>query len=72
MAGAKVIKQLLIERGMSVKDLAEKMEILPQSMSNKLFRNTFTAEELLKISQILDCELIIETKNTNKRFIIED
>ena len=63
MAGAKVIKQLLIERGMSVKDLAEKMEILPQSMSNKLFRNTFTAEELLKISQILDCELIIETKN---------
>lgn len=72
MAGAKVIKQLLIERGMSVKDLAEKMEILPQSMSNKLFRNTFTAEELLKISKILDCDLIIETKTSQKRFIVED
>ena len=72
MAGAKVIKQLLIEKGMTVKELADKMEILPQSMSNKLFRNTFTAEELLKISKILGCELVIQTEDTKKRFIIED
>ena len=72
MAGAKVIKQLLIEKGMTVKELADKMEILPQSMSNKLFRNTFTAEELLRISKILGCELIIQTEDTKKRFIVED
>ena len=38
MAGAKIIKQLLAERNISVNELAEKLNIKSQSMSNKLYR----------------------------------
>ncbi len=47
MAGAKAIKQLLIERKMTVKSLAEKLGIEPQSMRNKLYRDTFTHAEII-------------------------
>ena len=51
MAGAKAIKQLLIERKMTVKSLAEMLGIEPQSMRNKLYRDTFSHAEIIKIAQ---------------------
>lgn len=68
MGAAKVIKQLLLERGMSVKELAEKMEIQAQSMSNKLYRDTFSYEEVEKIADILNCDIKVVTRDTNKAF----
>lgn len=68
MAASKIIKQLLLERGMSVKELAEKLEILPQSMSNKLNRDSFSFNEVVKIADILDCEVAAITRDTGKKF----
>jgi len=36
MSASKVIKQIMVERDLSVKDLALKMNIKPQILSNKL------------------------------------
>ena len=58
MAGAKTIKQLMIERNITVKDLADAIGIIPQSMSNKLYRDNFGADELVKIAKILDCKIV--------------
>ena len=69
MGAAKVIKQLLIERNVSVKELAEKMGIQAQSMSNKLYRDTFSYEEVEKIADILDCDIKLITRDTNKAFM---
>jgi len=68
MAGAKVIKQLMIERNIPVNELATKLGIKPQSMSNKLHRDNFSFEELLQISNILNCDIRIITRDTNKTF----
>jgi len=68
MAGAKIIKQLMIERNISVGELAEKLEIKSQSMSNKLHRDNFTFEELVHIADILECDVKIITRDTNKSF----
>jgi DNA-binding Xre family transcriptional regulator len=68
MAGAKVIKQLMIERNIPVNELATKLGIKPQSMSNKLHRDNFSFEELLQISDILNCDIRIITRDTNKTF----
>ena len=68
MAAAKIIKQLLIERGMSVKMLAEALGINPQSMSNKLYRDNFSFEEVVKIADILNCEVQVLTRDTGKVF----
>lgn len=69
MGAGKIIKQLLLERNMSVKDLAEKMDIIPQSMSNKIYRDTFSYEEVVKIANILGCDVKIITRDTKKEFM---
>lgn len=68
MAASKIIKQLMIERNMSVKELAEKLEIAPQSVSNKLYRDSFSFDEVLKITNILDCDIQFITRDTKKIF----
>ncbi|CDC26938.1 helix-turn-helix [Firmicutes bacterium CAG:466] len=68
MAASKIIKQLMIERSISVKELAEKLEIAPQSMSNKLYRDSFSFDEVLKITNILDCDIQFITRDTKKIF----
>lgn len=68
MAASKIIKQLMIERSMSVKELAEKLEIAPQSMSNKLYRDSFSFDEVLRITNILDCDIQFITRDTKKIF----
>ena len=69
MGAGKIIKQLLLERNMSVKDLAEKMSIIPQSMRNKIYRDTFSYDEVVKIADILDCDVKIITRDTKKEFM---
>lgn len=68
MAGAKSIKQLLIERDMSISTLAEKLGIEPQSMRNKLYRDTFSYAEMIKIADLLDADVQIVTRDTHKTF----
>jgi len=69
MSASKIIKQLLLEREMSVKDLADKLEVLPQSMSNKFYRDSFSFSEIVKIADILNCDVKVVTRDSNKEFI---
>ena len=68
MAAAKIIKQLLIERGKSVKDLAAFFGITAQSMSTKLYRDNFSYEEVVKIADYLNCDVKVITRDTKKEF----
>lgn len=69
MAGAKVIKQILIERNMTIKQLADVLGIEHQSMRNKLYRNHFSYEEIIKIADILNCDVKIITRDSDKEFM---
>lgn len=68
MAGTKIIKQLLAEKHMSVNELAEKLNIKPQSMSNKLYRDSFSFQEMNTICNILDADLKAITRDSQKEF----
>lgn len=68
MAGAKAVKQLLIERGMTLKELAEKLNIEHQSMRTKLYRDKFSYEEIIKIADILNADVRIITRDSGKQF----
>lgn len=72
---AKKIKQILIERDMEVKDLAELMSVNGKSVSsnnlyNKLRRDNFNENELHDIAEALNAELLINFKlrDTGKEF----
>ena len=69
MGGAKIIKELLIERNKPVGDLAVFLGIKAQSVYNKLNRDTFTFEEMQKIADFLDCDIVFRTKDTKKEFM---
>ena len=68
MAGAKIIKQLLAERNVSVNELAEKLNIKSQSMSNKLYRDSFSLQEMCSICNILNADLKAITRDSQKEF----
>ncbi len=68
MAGAKILKQLLVERNMNVNELAERLGIKPQSMSNKLYRNNFSFDEMRNICDILNADLKAVTRDSQKEF----
>lgn len=66
MAGAKEIKWLLKERKMTVKALAEMLEIEPQSMSNKLYRDAFSFAEVVKIADLLNADVRIVMRDSEE------
>ena len=68
MGAAKRVKMLLIEEGKSVKDIAAVLDIAPQSMSNKLYRDSFTFDEIVKICDYLGADVQIITRDTHKVF----
>ena len=68
MAGAKIIKQLLAERNVSVNEWAEKLNIKSQSMSNKLYRDSFSFQEMCSICNILNADLKAITRDSQKEF----
>ncbi|HOJ11505.1 MAG TPA: helix-turn-helix transcriptional regulator [Clostridiales bacterium] len=68
MSAAKIIRQVLTERDMSVKELAQALDITPQNMSNKLFRDSFSYKEVVKIADVLECDVKVITRDTKKEF----
>jgi len=68
VGASKPIKQLMQEKGVSVKELAEMLEINPQSMSNKLYRDSFSYNEVVKIADLLGCDVKLIMRDTGKEF----
>lgn len=68
MAASTIIRQLLIEREISIKDFSEMYGMPYQSMRNKLSRNTFTFKEMLDVAELLGCDIEFITRDTKKSF----
>ena len=68
MSGAKIIKQIMTEKNITVKQLAEMLGINAQSMSNKLYRDNFTFEEMGRIADMLNCDIKVIMRDTGKGF----
>lgn len=63
MSGKKVIKEMMNQRGLNIKDMAEKLDIKEQSMRNKLTRDSFSFKEVQSIAEMLDFDITIDDKN---------
>lgn len=60
------IKALLSIKGKKNIELAEYLGMTPQSLQNKLGRGSFSAEDLIKIADFLECSLVFEIDDTQK------
>jgi len=63
------IRTLLLERKMTIKELAEKIGTNGNNLSNKLSRDNFSEKELREIAEVLDCdyEATFTMRDTGKR-----
>lgn len=71
MSGSKTIKSIMIDKDLKVKDLASKLEINERVLSNKLYRDTFSLDEYIKIANILGCDVKTISRDDNKEYLNE-
>lgn len=55
------IKQIMKIKGVKVTQLAEYLEVKPQSVTNKFSRDSWSVQELVSVLDFLGCRLVIET-----------
>lgn len=69
MGMALKIRTILLERGMTIKELAEKIDTTGNNLSNKLSRDNLSEKELRKIADALDCDYdgIFTFRDTGKQ-----
>lgn len=71
MSASSVIKKIMIDKKVSVKELAQKLGMKSQVLSNKLYRDTFTYNDYIKIVNILECDVKTISRNSNIEYINE-
>lgn len=59
---SEICKEMIKKSSLQQKDVGEKMGWTPQSLSNKLKRNSLSAEEFVKLIEILGYEMKIVSK----------
>ena len=68
MGAATVIKHIMLEKKVSNKELASKLGISAQAVSNKFYRDSFSYSEVVSIADMLNCDVKIVTRDTGKEF----
>lgn len=68
MDSKKIIKQLLLERNMTLPELAEKLGYEQQALRNKINRDKYSLNDFVKFLDALDCDIKVITRDTKKEF----
>lgn len=63
------IKAVLYMKGLNLSDLATKLNTSKQSMSNKASRESYTAKDLIALSDLVGCDLAIIDRSTGEKMI---
>ncbi|MBR3889112.1 hypothetical protein IKJ53_01220 [bacterium] len=70
--GARIIKQLLAYKGVSIKEVADGLGYnSAQVLSNKLYRDTLPLNEFVRIVNFLGCEVKTVSKDGKNEYVIE-
>lgn len=56
------IRQIMKEKGIMYKELAEHMGIKGQALTNRFMRDKWSVQDLIFVLDFLDCQLVIEEK----------
>lgn len=70
MSAAKKIKMLLVERELTLKELANRLGKSPSTMSDKMTRDNFAEKDLKEIAEVLNFQydIVFTDKETGKTF----
>lgn len=68
MSASKQIKQVMIEKDVKLSELAVKIGMKSQPLSNKLYRDTMSYADVEKIAAALGCDVKLVDRETGKEF----
>lgn len=71
MSVTEVIKDIITDKKISQVELAEKIKITKQNLSNKLNRDNFSTLELVEIADALEMKLMLKNESDQKEYIID-
>ncbi len=71
MSISKVIKNILNDKNISQVELAEKVNVTKQNLSNKMNRDNFSTIELVEIADALNMKLILKNELDGKEYLID-
>lgn len=71
MSATKTIKKIMLDKDITVKYLAEKLNISSQVLSNKLYRDTFSYNDYVAIANILGCDVKTISRDNNVEYLNE-
>lgn len=62
MSGSKIIKKIMLDEGLKIRDVANMMDMLPATLSSKLWRDSWTMDKLEEVLDVLGYELVAVKK----------
>ena len=68
MGASKQIRRVMLEKNIKVSELAEKIDMKPQPLSNKLFRDTMSYPDVEKIAAALGCAVRLVDLETGEEY----
>lgn len=68
MGASKQIRRAMLEKNIKVSELAEKIGMKPQPLSNKLFRDTMSYSDVEKIAAALGCAVRLVDLETGEEY----
>ena len=71
MSVTETIKTIIKEKNISQVELAEKIKITKQNLSNKMNRDNFSTLELVEIADALNMKLVLQNISDKKEYLID-
>ncbi len=71
MSATEAIKNILKDKNISQVELAEKIKVTKQNLSNKLNRDNFSTLELVEIADALNMKLLLKNVSDQTEYLID-
>ena len=71
MSVTEVVKDILHDKHITQVELAEKLKVTKQNLSNKMNRDNFSTIELVEIADALDMKLLLKSELDQKEYTID-
>lgn len=71
VSATEIIKYIIKDKNISQVELAQKIKITRQNLSNKLNRDNFSTLELVEIADALNMKLILKDITSKKEYLID-
>lgn len=68
MGASKKIRMILLDKDKTTRGFAGEIGMLPQTLYNKLQRDTMGYKEVERLAEALGCEIVFKDKETGKEY----